>query len=97
MEPEALCQALNMFAGDGLLHVCCHNPTGVIRCRRLDAHGDIAARVGWLPFFDFAYQGFGDGLAEDRSSPDHAAKVPEARVDLLSKNRACTASAWALC
>ncbi|WP_428601739.1 amino acid aminotransferase [Pseudomonas sp.] len=49
-----------------LLHACCHNPTGfdlsqddwlrvldVVRTREL------------LPLFDFAYQGFGDGLEED--------------------------------
>jgi aromatic-amino-acid transaminase len=49
-----------------LLHACCHNPTGfdlgrgdwqqvleVIKAREL------------LPLFDFAYQGFGDGLEED--------------------------------
>ena len=49
-----------------VLHGCCHNPTGVdldhqqwreiaslIRSRRL------------IPFVDLAYQGFGDGLAED--------------------------------
>jgi len=54
-------------AGDVvLLHACCHNPTGfdldhddwlrvleVVRAREL------------LPLFDFAYQGFGDGLEED--------------------------------
>lgn len=49
-----------------LLHACCHNPTGydltqddwrqvleIVRAREL------------LPVFDFAYQGFGDGLDED--------------------------------
>ncbi|MCX6877055.1 MAG: aspartate/tyrosine/aromatic aminotransferase [Verrucomicrobia bacterium] len=56
-------------AGDiVLLHACCHNPSGV------DLTGDqwqmvaaIAARCGWLPFLDFAYQGYGDGLAQDRA------------------------------
>jgi len=54
-------------AGDVvLLHACCHNPTGF----DLD-HGDwlrvlevVRARE-LLPLFDFAYQGFGDGLEED--------------------------------
>ena len=49
-----------------LLHACCHNPTGVdlsaaqwaelipvIQARRL------------IPYLDIAYQGFGDGIAED--------------------------------
>ncbi len=56
-------------AGDVVvLHACCHNPSGV----DLDADtwrevATVAARRGWLPVFDFAYQGFGDGLAEDRA------------------------------
>ncbi len=70
VDVDALCAALEEIpAGDVvLLHVCCHNPTGA----DLDAAAwarvsDIAVRRGWLPFFDFAYQGFGDGLAEDRA------------------------------
>ena len=91
VEPEALCQALeHVPAGDVvLLHVCCHNPTGADPdAAAWTRMGDIAARVGWLPFFDFAYQGFGDGLAEDRSSLlTMLAKVPEALVSTsLSKN-----------
>ena len=49
-----------------LLHACCHNPTGV------DIHGEqwdevmkIVAERRLLPFLDFAYQGFGDGVEED--------------------------------
>jgi len=49
-----------------LLHGCCHNPTGV------DPSADLWRRIGdlvedrrLLPFVDLAYQGFGDGLAED--------------------------------
>lgn len=49
-----------------LLHACCHNPTGFDlnhddRLRVLDV---VRARE-LLPLFDFAYQGFGDGLEED--------------------------------
>ena len=55
-------------AGDiVLLHACCHNPSGV------DLDNDqwrevvaIAQKQGWLPFLDFAYQGFGEGVEEDR-------------------------------
>ena len=54
-------------AGDVvLLHACCHNPTGIDPSddlwRRI---GDVVAVRGLLPLVDFAYQGFGDGLAED--------------------------------
>lgn len=49
-----------------LLHACCHNPTGV----DLDAStwrevAAICAKRDLIPFVDFAYQGFGDGLDED--------------------------------
>ncbi|WP_274584351.1 amino acid aminotransferase [Neisseria leonii] len=54
-------------AGDVvLLHGCCHNPTGIDptpeQWRQL---ADMAAEKGWLPLFDFAYQGFANGLEED--------------------------------
>lgn len=51
-----------------LLHACCHNPTGVdLTPPQWAEVATLAARRGWLPFLDFAYQGFGDGLAEDRA------------------------------
>jgi aspartate/tyrosine/aromatic aminotransferase len=56
-------------AGDiVVLHGCCHNPSGVDPDPA--SWGEIAriaSKRGWLPLFDFAYQGFGDGLAEDRA------------------------------
>ncbi|WP_011300619.1 amino acid aminotransferase [Cupriavidus necator] len=49
-----------------LLHVCCHNPTGVDlnqdQWRQLI--GVLKAKE-LLPFVDMAYQGFGEGLDED--------------------------------
>ncbi len=58
-------------AGDiVLLHACCHNPTGADLA---DEDWHIVARIakerGWLPFLDFAYQGFGDGLEADATGP----------------------------
>ena len=49
---------------------------------------EIAVRRGWLPFFDFAYQGFGDGLEEDRRGLQTVlAQIPEALVAYsFSKN-----------
>jgi aromatic-amino-acid transaminase len=49
-----------------LLHACCHNPTGV----DLDVDTwkevvDICAERELLPFVDFAYQGFGEGIDQD--------------------------------
>jgi aspartate/tyrosine/aromatic aminotransferase len=56
-------------AGDiVLLHACCHNPTGVdLTADQWKQVAAIAARRGWLPFLDFAYQGYGDGLETDRA------------------------------
>lgn len=49
-----------------LLHACCHNPTGVdlSPSEWQEVVGIVKAR-SLLPFLDFAYQGFGDGIAED--------------------------------
>ncbi len=56
-------------AGDiVLLHACCHNPTGVdLTAEQWKTVAAISARCGWLPFLDFAYQGYGDGLEQDRA------------------------------
>src|SRR6266581_3877961 len=49
-----------------LLHACCHNPTGVdIRSKQWDEVIKIVAERRLIPFLDFAYQGFGDGIEED--------------------------------
>lgn len=49
-----------------VLHACCHNPTGydlaVADWERVIA---VVAARGLVPFLDMAYQGFGDGIAED--------------------------------
>ncbi len=51
-----------------VLHACCHNPSGVDPdTSTWEEVARIAGARGWLPIFDFAYQGFGDGLAEDRA------------------------------
>jgi len=58
----------NVPSGDVvLLHVCCHNPTGVdLNAEQWKAVGACAKAGGWTPFLDFAYQGFGQGISEDR-------------------------------
>lgn len=49
-----------------LLHACCHNPTGMDpNPDQWQAIADTLSRQGALPFFDFAYQGLGDGLEAD--------------------------------
>ncbi|WP_413723797.1 amino acid aminotransferase [Sodalis sp. RH16] len=65
---EGMLQGLqNAQAGDVVLfHGCCHNPTGIdpteAQWRIL---ADLSREKGWLPLFDFAYQGFARGLEED--------------------------------
>ncbi len=60
----------NLKAGDiVLLHGCCHNPTGANLT--LDQWDQVIALMkskGAAPFVDIAYQGFGDGLAEDAAA-----------------------------
>jgi aromatic-amino-acid transaminase len=49
-----------------VLHACCHNPTG---CDLSHAQWagivDACKAAGVVPFLDMAYQGFGEGIAED--------------------------------
>lgn len=49
-----------------LLHPCCHNPTGTdLSPAQWQMVIDVVQQRRLLPFFDIAYQGFGDGLDED--------------------------------
>lgn len=54
-------------AGDVvLLHACCHNPTGFdLSQAQWQQLLELIRERQLLPLLDFAYQGFGDGLAED--------------------------------
>ncbi len=54
-------------AGDVVvLHGCCHNPTGIDPTpAQWAAIAEVIAAREWLPLFDFAYQGFAEGLRED--------------------------------
>lgn len=49
-----------------LFHGCCHNPTGIDPTpEQWDTLAKMSAEKGWLPLFDFAYQGFANGIEED--------------------------------
>ncbi len=70
-------------AGDILLlHGCCHNPTGAnLTVAQWHEVTDFVLGAGVIPFIDLAYQGFGDGLAEDVAGLRHmAAAVPEMMI-----------------
>ena len=72
-----------------LLHVCCHNPTGVdLTKEQWNEIAAIGGAQGWIPFLDFAYQGFGESVEADRHGVlAMAAKCPEMIVSSsFSKN-----------
>jgi aromatic-amino-acid transaminase len=49
-----------------LLHACCHNPTGVdLTPAQWQALVPVLRERELLPYLDLAYQGYGDGIAED--------------------------------
>jgi len=49
-----------------VLHACCHNPTGCdLSAAQWKELVPLLAKRGLVPFLDMAYQGFGDGIAED--------------------------------
>ena len=65
---DAMCATLRgVPAGDVvLLHGCCHNPSGMdLSPAQWSTVAEIAHERRFLPFFDFAYQGFGDGIDAD--------------------------------
>jgi aspartate/tyrosine/aromatic aminotransferase len=66
---EAMAASLKSIpAGDiVLLHACCHNPSGVdLSASEWKQVAAIGKEQGWIPFLDFAYQGFGESVEEDR-------------------------------
>ena len=64
-----------------LIHVCCHNPTGVdLVGDQWDRVVEVAKAKGWTPFLDFAYQGFGDGIEQDRAAIE---KFAAAGIDIF--------------
>jgi aromatic-amino-acid transaminase len=52
-----------------VLHACCHNPTGVDLTNEQWAQVvSLVKARGLTAFLDMAYQGFGDGIAEDSAA-----------------------------
>jgi len=49
-----------------VLHACCHNPTGYdISLSQWQQVIEVVKSKNLVPFLDMAYQGFGQGIAED--------------------------------
>jgi aromatic-amino-acid transaminase len=80
---EAMLASLHTAASGTIvvLHACCHNPTG---CDLEPAQWALVVQAckerGLVPFLDMAYQGFGDGIAEDGAA---ARLFSEAGMDFL--------------
>lgn len=68
--PSMLDELENARAGDILLlHGCCHNPSGAnFTAEQWHAIAALCEARGLIPFIDLAYQGLGDGLAEDAAA-----------------------------
>ena len=65
---DAMLADLNAAAAGTIvvLHACCHNPTGYdISPAQWDQVIAVLQARGLVPFLDMAYQGFGQGIAED--------------------------------
>jgi aromatic-amino-acid transaminase len=72
-----------------LLHACCHNPTGVdLSAAEWAEVVEIVKQRDLVPFIDFAYQGFGDGIAADALALKAfaAAQVPAVIASSFSKS-----------
>ncbi len=65
---DGMLAALNSAAAGTIvvLHACCHNPTGYdITPAQWDQVVQAVKAKNLVPFLDMAYQGFGEGIAED--------------------------------
>ncbi|WIV95876.1 amino acid aminotransferase [Kinneretia aquatilis] len=65
---EGMLAALNSAAAGTVvvLHACCHNPTGYdLTPAQWSQVVEVVKARGLVAFLDMAYQGFGEGIAED--------------------------------
>lgn len=73
----SMCKAIRQMPKGSaiLLHACCHNPTGIEPTAAQWKELSLLIKAqGVLPFFDLAYQGFGNGLDEDALPIRHFAQ-----------------------
>ena len=76
---DAMLQDLSQAkAGDVvLLHGCCHNPTGVdLSVEQWERVGKLACEKDLIVLIDFAYQGFAEGVNEDRVGIEVISSMP---------------------
>jgi aromatic-amino-acid transaminase len=64
----AMIEALRALPAGSIvvLHVSCHNPTGAdLSAEQWTSVIETASARGWVPFLDFAYQGFAESIDAD--------------------------------
>ncbi|GAA4903013.1 amino acid aminotransferase [Ferrimonas pelagia] len=88
---DAMLADLDQLGADDvvILHGCCHNPSGIDpTLAQWQLLAQSAKRNGWLPLFDFAYQGFAQDVESDAAGLRHfASELPELLVaNSFSKN-----------
>lgn len=69
IEFEKMCVSLRCLPEGSLvlLHPVCHNPTGAdLSLEEWKEVSRLCKKGRLFPFFDFAYQGFGEGIKQDR-------------------------------
>lgn len=77
LDYDGMCEAIrNMPSGSViLLHGCCHNPTGIDPTfSQWEELCELIKKQKMIPFFDMAYQGFGEGIDQDAQAIRHFAK-----------------------
>lgn len=65
---KGMCEGINNLPSSSiiLLHASCHNPTGVDpTLEQWQILSELIRKRNLFPFFDFAYQGFGDSIDGD--------------------------------
>ena len=65
---SGMCHSIQEMAPGSviLLHASCHNPTGIDPSfEQWKELSEIIKKQRVIPFFDFAYQGFGEGIEQD--------------------------------
>ena len=74
---QGMCEAIkNMPPSSAiLLHASCQNPTGIDpTLEQWKILGELIKERQIIPFFDIAYQGFGEGVDEDAAAVRHFAR-----------------------
>lgn len=84
---DGMLQALTTLSESDivLLHPCCHNPTGIdLTNAQWDKVIELLEKHKLIPFFDMAYQGFGESIEQDAYAITELAK--RASVTFLVSN-----------